>query len=489
MEDWAMIKLLHRQGVPKSRIASELGVDRKTVDRALAEDKAKEYQRRPAVSKLDPFKEHIVERLNKYDLTATKLFQEIKEQGYTGSYDTVKRYAREVRPPRPKEAFVRFETEPGEQTQVDWASFGLIRHQGQMKRLYCFSLLLCYSRFLYIEFTVSQSLQALLQCHINGFNFIGGVTRFLLYDNMKTVVLSRDGRHIKWNSRFLDFAHYYGFIPSLCAPYRKETKGKVESSVDYVKENCFKGREFTDIDEAVAFLKHWLETIANVRIHGTTKRKPAEVFHTIEKAQLKELTAENFIFSDSAKATVHINCHLSYKANYYSVPFQYIGMELDVIEVNNLVKIYFNQKEVALHTLCTGEKGKHITNKDHYPQHKNITLDDILSRQRKEMAAIGQAALAFFDEFAREDLRKYDYRIISGILALRKKYRDETIDAACARAAYYGSYSYTTVRKICEKDLTMLPVHENETYINEQTGDLARDLGEYALLSELGAIL
>jgi hypothetical protein len=156
--------------------------------------------------------------------------------------------------------------------------------------------------------------------------------------------------------------------------------------------------------------------------------------------------------------------------------------------VNNLVKIYFDQKEIALHTLCTGEKGKHITNKDHYPHHKNITLSDILSRQREEMVAIGPDALAFFDDFAGKELKKYDYRTISGILALRKRYKSETLNAACARASYYGSYSYTTVRKICEKDLTMLPVHGNETYLSEQTCELARDLGEYVLLSELGAI-
>lgn len=287
-----MIKLLHKQGVPKSRIAVELGVDRKTVDRALAEEKTKEYQRCPAVSKLDPYKEHIEERLAKYDLTATKLFQEIKELGYTGSYDTVKRYVREIRPPRSKEAFVRFETEPGEQAQVDWSSFGLIRHQGQMKKLYCFSLLFCYSRFLYIEFTVSQSLQTLLQCHINGFNFTGGLTRTILYDNMKSVVLSREGRHIKWNPRFLDFANFYGFTPSLCTPYRKETKGKVEKSISYVRQNFFHGLEFTDLEDLNARALAWLTQTANIRIHRATLEVPAE---RLSKEGLQPLPQQQYL--------------------------------------------------------------------------------------------------------------------------------------------------------------------------------------------------
>lgn len=163
-------------------------------------------------------------------------------------------------------------------------------------------------------------------------------------------------------------------------------------------------------------------------------------------------------------------------------------MELDVIEVNNLVKVYLDKKEIALHTLCC-EKGKYVTNKDHYPDNKNITLEDILSRQRKDMEAVGPSASDFFEKFVGQgSLKKYDYRSISGILALRKKYEAAVIDAACARAAYYGTLSYTTVKKICEKDLTLLPVHTNETYINEENQELARDLEEYNGLSELGEI-
>ncbi len=149
-------------------------------------------------------------------------------------------------------------------------------------------------------------------------------------------------------------------------------------------------------------------------------------------------------------------------------------MELDVIEVNNLVKVYMEQKEIALHTLCTDEKGKYITNKVHYPHHKNITLTEILSRQREEMVAIGPAALTFFEDLSnRDNLKKYDYRTILGILALRKKYDHDTINAACARASYYGSLSYKIVKKICEKNLMMLPIYTNETYVNDNDSDLA----------------
>ena len=262
----------------------------------------------------------------------------------------------------------------------------------------------------------------------------------------------------------------------------------VVKAIDYVKDNCFKGREFKDILEAKDFLNYWLDSIANTRIHGTTKQRPVEVFKSIEKPVLKGLTMNDFIFSDSAKATLNTNCHLSYKSKYYSAPYQYIGMELDVIEVNNLVKIYFNQKEIAIHPL-SDEKGKYITNKEHYPQHKNISLNDILSSQEGEMALIGPEALEFFKQFtSQETLKKYDYRTISGILALRRKHDRTTINSACARAMYYGSLKYSTVRKICEKDLTMLPVHNNESYINEESHEMARALSEYTALIELGGL-
>lgn len=482
------VKTLFEKGYSKTQIAKMLEIDRKTVRKVLKyPDKEYKMEKKPHPSMLDKYREFIETSIYK-ELSATRIFQDLqREYGFEGGYSTVRDYIRKIKADNQK-AYMVIQTLPGEESQVDFGYIGTLNVGGKRKKAWVFIMTLSYSRYMFVKIVFDQKVKTFIQCHVDAFKYFGGVPETVKIDNLKAGIIEANFFEPIVQRTYAAFAAHYDFWAQPCRVYRPTDKGKVESSVDYVKENCFKGRDFTDIDEAVAFLNHWLETIANVRIHGTTKRKPAEIFHTIEKAKLKELVTEDFIFSDSARATVHINCHLSYKANYYSVPFQYIGMELDVIEVNNLVKIYFEQKEVALHTLCTGEKGKHITNKDHYPQHKNITLEDILSRQRKEMAAIGQAALAFFDEFAREDLKKYDYRIISGILALRKKYKDETIDAACARAAYYGSYSYTTVRKICQKDLTMLPVHGNETYINEQTGDLARDLNEYALLSELGAI-
>jgi transposase len=446
MEDWAMIKLLHKQGVSKLRIAKELGVDRKTVDRALAEDMAKGYQRVPAVSKLDPFKDHIVERLSKYDLTATKLFQEIQDKGYAGSYDTVKRYVREIRPPRPVEAFVRFETEPGEQSQVDWGSFGLIRHQGQMKRLYCFSLLLCYSRFMYIEFTVSQSLQTLLGCHINAFNFTGGVTRSILYDNMKTVVISREGRHIKWNPQFLDFASFYRFTPSLCAPYRKETKGKVEKSISYIRQNFFNGLEFTDLEDLNAHALVWLQQTANVRVHRTTLKVPAE---RLLQEGLSPLPEQEYLLDIPLKRKSYKDFHVYYEGNRYSVPHYYAGKEVHLKPQGNRLFIYYQSELITLHDISP-LKGKIFTLPEHREGLERNTYPGTAAQIQEEFLSFFPEQEHFIEELKKQKYGNARYHLHK-IMALLEEYPKEVVQYAVKRAANHLACDAATVRNICDQ--------------------------------------
>lgn len=481
------VKTLFEKGHSKTKIGEILGIDRKTVRKILKNpDKDVHIEKQPHPSVLDKHREFIDVSILK-ELSATRIYQDLQKKGFEGAYSTVRDYVRKLKGNSQK-AYMVIETLPGEEAQVDFGYIGTLNIGGKKKKAWVFVMTLSYSRYMYVKIVFDQTVKTFIKCHVESFRYFGGVPETVKIDNLKAGVIEANFYEPIIQRTYAAFAAHYGFWADPCRVYTPTDKGKVEKGVDYVKDNCFKGREFKDVDEAKEFLKDWLKTIANVRIHGTTKRRPLDVFNSIEKSTLKELTPMDFIFSDSAKATLNTNCHLAYKGNYYSAPFQYIGLELDVIEVNNLIKVYLDQKEIALHSLCD-EKGKYVTNKDHYPHHKNITLTDILSRQRDEMAAVGPAALEFFDQFTGQNtLRKYDYRTISGILALRKKYDVSTIDAACARSVYYGSLSYTTVRKICEKDLTMLPVYANETYINEQIHELARDLAEYSALSELGEI-
>ena len=483
------IKTLFEKGHNKTQIAKLLGIDRKTVREVLKNpDKGQLREKKPHPSVLDKHREMIEASINK-ELTAQRIFQDLQRAvGFAGSYSTVRDYVRKIKGDQ-QTVYMVIETLPGEEGQVDFGYIGTLKIGGKRKKAWVFVMTLSYSRYMFIKIVFDQSVKTFISCHLDAFRYFGGVPETVKIDNLKAGIIEANFYEPVVQRTYAAFAAHYGFWAQPSRVYTPTDNGKVERSVDYVKDNCFKGREFENAAEAAEFLKDWLESIANKRIHGTTKKRPVEVFENQEKAKLKPITAQDFIFSDSAVAKVNNNCHLAYKGNYYSAPFQYIGLELNLIEVNNMLKIYFDQKEVALHTLWEGEKGRYVTNKNHYPASKNITFAEILSRQKAEMALIGPGALSFFEAFAKKaGLHKYDYRTISGILALVKKYDSVDVDAACIRAQYYDSLNYTTVRKICEKGLCSLPIDENTTYLNQVPNQFARDLKEYDALSELGVL-
>ena len=234
-ELWTEVHTRFRRGHGKRKMARELGLDRKTVKRILAQERPVPYRRtvsRPTV--VTPYLDLIHRRAVEMDYNAYRIFHELQAQGYPGGYEMVKLAVRPLRAERDRlaEATLRFETAPGRQAQVDWgttwAEIG-----GQRVRVQVFVMVLGYSRRLYVEFTMDQQLATLVACHQHAFDWFGGLTEELLYDHPKTVVLKRDweGRAIKWHPQFWDFARYYGFTPRLCRPYRAQTKGKVESGV------------------------------------------------------------------------------------------------------------------------------------------------------------------------------------------------------------------------------------------------------------------
>lgn len=245
MGTWAEIKRLHKTGLKVARIARQLGVARGTVYSAINDEAVPAYGPRQRGSMLDPFKDYIRQRVIKHDLSAVRIFAEIREKGYRGGKTVLKEFIGPLRREQRRDLVIRFETEPGQQAQVDWAEgFGRIWHQGRWRRLNLFVMTLGYSRFLTGEFTVSERLPVLLDCHIHAFRSFGGCPKEALYDNMRTVV---DPTTRVINPRFLDFARYYGFAPRLCEPMRAQTKGKVERVIGYVRDNFFKGRSFADL--------------------------------------------------------------------------------------------------------------------------------------------------------------------------------------------------------------------------------------------------
>jgi transposase len=279
------------QGMSKAALARELGISRRTIyhwietgqlDREL-DDEPIRYKPRPAVlTKLDPYKAIIRERLREFpELTAVRLLAEIRAAGYPGGYTQLKEYVRKVRPRPPADPVVRFETPPGLQGQVDFAHFRF-----PWGRRYAFLVVLGYSRLLWLRFYPRQDLPTLIRGLEAAFGYFGGVPRELLFDQMKSVIvrdLRPEGGRLIENAEFLRFCAHWGFRPRACRPYRAKTKGKVERPIGYVRQSFTYGRTFTGDADLNAQAEWWLGRVANVREHGTTGERPIDRFERDER--------------------------------------------------------------------------------------------------------------------------------------------------------------------------------------------------------------
>lgn len=484
------IKTLYEQGYNKTQIAKMLSIDRKTVRKILKgfdEEKDGGVEKKPCSSQFNPYREYILIQLSK-GLSITRIYQDlVREQGITGSYSALKDFVRKNRPVTRK-TYMVLHSLPGEEAQVDFGYIGTLKVNGKPRKAWVFVMTLSYSRYMYAEIALDQSVSTFINCHVNGFRYFGGVPETVKIDNLKAAILEADFYEPLTQRTYAAFAAHYGFLPNPCRVYTPTDKGKVESNVKYIKDNCFKAREFKDMDEARKFLSDWLENISNVRKHGTTGKVPKEVYHGAEIGKLKEIPRDEFLFSKSAKAIVYANCHISYGANYYSAPYGYVGSEVDVIEVNNMLKIYYKGKEIALHVLAGNTKGAYVTNNDHYSHTKNITREEILSSYQEKMSEIGSGAAEFFRMYLDgKDRTVYD-RTIAGVLSLLKRYDRETIDKACRRASHFGNISYRAVKKICETGIENLPLTETKETPESSSGGNVRSLSEYRQMTCLGVI-
>jgi len=356
VEERFMIKDLHRKGLTISDIARVTGRDRKTI-RSVVNGSVNPppRKRKKRASKLDPFVPYLERRIEEGVLNCNKLFDEIRRQGYEGGKSTLKYCVQPYREARQQDATVRFETLPGEQAQVDWGHFGFIEHHGRRRKLYGFVMTLGWSRASYLEFTVSADAAWWLRCHVHAFRYFGGVPEVVLHDNLKTAVLERevDGT-IHWNPRYLDFAHYYGFTPKACRPYRAQTKGKVESGIRYVRGNFWPGLRFFDLVDLNEQALGWLDMTANVRVHGTTGEVP---FDRLAVEPLQSMAGKpDYDTSLITFRRVTKDCFISYDGNYYSVPAKYARKTVEVKETEDgqLIILNTEDEEVARHRVVTG---------------------------------------------------------------------------------------------------------------------------------------
>jgi transposase len=367
MEEFLVLRDLFNQGWSISEIARETGHSRVTVRKYIHSQippKSEKRSKRP--SKLDDYKEYIDQRLQEYPLTATRIYREIQEQGFSGKYTIVKDYVRETRPKCGVPAVYRYETKPGVQAQVDWAECGYIEIDGSQRKLYCFTMVLGYSRMRYAEFTLRIDVHTLIQCHLNAFRYFGGYPQEILYDNMKQIVLKRGPKSSDsdWNPKFKDFFTHHGFVPRLCRPYRPQTKGKIERTVGFVKSDFFMGGKFSSFSDLNSQLQVWLSRV-NSTVHGTTREIPLDRFEeeSLHLQHIDQALPYHNVREETRK--VSRDSYVSYLGNCYSVPYRFAGRTAVLQISDTSFSVVVGSEKVCTHEILPG-RGRVSRNKDHF---------------------------------------------------------------------------------------------------------------------------
>ncbi len=363
-ETYCKILQLHQQHELKpTQVARMLGLDVRTVLYWLEEGTYRTRKVPQRSSKLDPYKSQILEHLERYGYTSAQMFRMIKEQGYDGGITILKDYMTKIRPRRTT-PYLTLSFEPGECAQVDWGHYGSVQVGSTRRKLSFFVMVLCYSRMMYVEFTVSQTMEHFLGCHVNAFNFFGGVPENVMVDNLKSAVIRRlTGEAPVFNARYLDFSRHYGFNIKACAVGKGNEKGRVENAVGYVKKNFLGGLDLPDFSALNPGARQWLDGVANVRVHGTTKKRPVDLLAT-ERPSLDSVPAEvyNIATIKPVRATKMFRVVLD--TNKYSVPHEYAGSQLNMHAWPDRVCVYHDGTLIARHTRSY-DRYKDIEDPDH----------------------------------------------------------------------------------------------------------------------------
>ena len=456
---YTTIQTLWKKGLNKSEISRATGHDWKTVTKVIKKLESGQSwpEKKPHPCLLDPHKEIILELIEK-GLSAVRIHEELGAKGIPGAYPTVKRYVGNIK--KRENIFIRIHTKPGEETQVDFGYVGYtIDNAGKRRKTWVFNMKMSYSRLDFYKKVYNQKVETFIECHLDAFKYFRGVPEYVRIDNLKAAILKANFYEPVYQRLYKNFADHYGFRIIPCRTYHPNDKGKVESGIKYVKNNFFAGRTFLSRNDLDQKLFKWQENTCNTRIHGTTRKIPREVFDSEEKSLLRGLPKDDFKMIEGGSRKVYHDCHIFVKRNYYSVPFEYIGKEIEIELSKTLLKVYYNNKEIAVHPRILGE-GQFSTVNSHYPKYKMYSDTEYQERYQVKMADIGKYAEQLFLAIVEKQPRDWS-RPICGILSLIKKYPKKIVNLACKRALAFNVYKYQTVKNICSNGSYVLPLEFN----------------------------
>lgn len=447
-EVFCRLRQLHDQkGLKASQIAEELQLDPKTVGRWIDKRTYQPRQGNKRRSKLDSFKGQIGALLERHPYTAQQLLQRLRQQGYAGGYSILKDFVRQVRPVR-KPAYLMLEFAPGECAQVDWGNFGSVMVGSTRRRLSFFVMVLCYSRLLYVEFTLSEGMEHFLTCHRHALEFLGAVPAKVMIDNLKVGVLRHPlGDKALFHPRYLDLAAHYGFQPVACNVRKANEKGRVENGVGYVKKNFLNGLELPSFAAVHPAALQWRDTVANVRIHGETQRRPIDLF-VEEKPRLKPLPILAYDCAVVRPISANSCCHVMFDTNRYSVPHLYASQKLTLKLYPDQLLLFHHEKLIATHARNYDRRQK-ICNPDH--------IKELVTQRKKaheQTLLLTFLALSPYAEpYARqlEDKRLNTLHHVQKIVALSEIYGPQKIDRALQDALTFQAYGCEYIANILEQ--------------------------------------
>jgi transposase len=431
---------------------------------------ASEPRRQPSLC--EPWRALILAKVE-LGLSAQRIYQDlVAEQHFAGKYPSVRRFVRRLGAGRAL-PFRRMECAPGDEAQVDFGSGApILLADGKRRRTHVFRIVLSHSRKAYSEAVYRQTTDTFLLCLENAFAHFGGVPRTLVPDNLKAAVLQPDWFDPELNPKLRAFAAHYGVAILPTRPATPRHKGKVENGVGYVKGNALKGHVFGSLEEQNRHLLSWETTVADTRIHGTTRQQVAKVFAEVERAALLPLPRERFPCFQEAQRTVHRDGHVEVARAYYSVPPEYLGRRVWVRWDGRLVRV-FNERLEQLAVHVQHEPGRFSTQAEHIVAEKISGVERgaawLLGQVRRLGPHSSRWAEAVIDVRGVEGVR-----VLQGLLSLAKRHPVDAIERACDVAGSYGSYRLRTVRTLIDRDG---PTQAQFAFMHEHP--LIRPLAEY----------
>jgi transposase len=424
-------------------------------------------------SACEAFRQVIVDKLDA-GLSAQRIYQDlINDHAFAGSYYSVRRFVRRLGAARPL-PFRRLECGPGEEAQVDFGSGApLLGSDGKRRRCHCFRIVLSHSRKAYSEVVLRQSTENFIRCLENAFWYFGGTPQRLVLDNLRAAVSRADWYDPELNPKIEAFAAHYGIVVLPTKPYTPRHKGKVEAGVDYVQENALKGRTFASVSDENTYLHHWEATVADTRIHGTTRQQVGKAFATVERPALRPLPAERFPFFHEAQRSVHRDGHIEVDRAYYSVPAEYVGRRLWARWDGRLVRV-FNERFTQIAVHVKQERGRFSTQRQHIVTEKINAVERgaewLLRRVRLLGESCSRWAQAMLQERGVEGVR-----VLQGLLALGNKYSSVQLQRACDIAHSHVAYRLRTVRTLLKRD----EQHRQDAFEFASADPIIRPLAEY----------